>query len=630
VYRSLRIAILSLGALLGVTAGCEQHQAVTSPGALPRHLSDEVGPRINHSTMFAHAHLLERKGDYERAVVQYQKVLAEQPQFLLARNRLGITLNKLGQHAIASEQFRLCIAQDGTQAHLQNNLGFSLYLEGKFVESEQATARAIELKPDFGRARMNHAVVLSKLGRHGDAYDELKSIGSEADACFNMGILLTESGQYADAAQYLEAALQADPRFEDARTQLHEVARLAAENQARSNARLASQETGGARRTVAMSAGIEDVHTIDASPTPTAPTAADRPLAIEEVWGVPSTPSESETTATPAPVIRTNDARTTGSTARTNKSTRTPTMTIEDVAIDEIEPVRIPVQQDARETTRAPVEQERIVAAEPEQANPDASVESIAVADIEPIASPPDADLLVTETNAPAIEIAPEPVAIEQSTPVMASTTQTNDAYVVIETIDLDAHIRDTARTTNTARAPIEAIAPATEIEIPVTTVADTTDTPITQPRTLTDTATPIESKVVIVETIEDVAIDPAPAVTSGTETKAQATETVIATPIRQTPTESTPSVIIEDIVIEPITDTQRVLDLIVKRTQVTTGDAALLADLGRRVEELLDPRNGAKTADLIQAELANDNIDTILADAHIAELLGKAETSVN
>jgi len=214
VYRSLRIAILSLGgALLGINAGCEQHQSVTSPGALPRYLSNDASPAISHTTVFAHAHLLERRGAYERAVVQYQKVLAEQPQFLTARNRLGITLNKLARHAMASEQFRLCIEQKPTLAHLHNNLSFSLYLEGKYAQAEQAAARAIGLNPDFGRARMNHAVVLSKLGRHLDAFEELKLIGTEADACFNMGILLTESGQYADAAQYLEAALEADPRF---------------------------------------------------------------------------------------------------------------------------------------------------------------------------------------------------------------------------------------------------------------------------------------------------------------------------------------------------------------------------------------------------------------------------------
>lgn len=215
---------------LACALGCQQPPAQKSAlGNLPGERRNNVEPAVNATTYFAHAHLLERQGQFDRAVVQYRKALALKPDFLSARNRLGITLNKLGRHAEASEQFRQAIAGHAELAYLHNNLGFSLYLEGKYVEALAALDEALALNTEFARAHMNRAVVLARLERFDEAYAELALAGSQADACFNMGVILTEAGRYADAARYLEAAVTARPDFDAARQQLREVARLAAQ-----------------------------------------------------------------------------------------------------------------------------------------------------------------------------------------------------------------------------------------------------------------------------------------------------------------------------------------------------------------------------------------------------------------
>lgn len=222
-----RWRVLIIG-VLALAVGCQEPAQRTSPGALPRPPVGSIEPRINATTYFAHGHLLERQGQFERAVVQYRKALRLRPQFLSARNRLGITLNKLGRHFEASDEFRRAIADYPNLAYLHNNLGFSLYLEERYAEAEAALQRALELKPDFARAHMNRALVLARLERFDEAYSELLAAGNEADACFNMGMILTEAGRYAEAAQYLETALALRPDFEAARRQLRSVARLAA------------------------------------------------------------------------------------------------------------------------------------------------------------------------------------------------------------------------------------------------------------------------------------------------------------------------------------------------------------------------------------------------------------------
>ena len=186
-----------------------------------------VIPKLNASTYVAHGHLLERQGNFERAERQYREALKLTPNLTSARNRLGITLNKLGRHPEATAEFRTAAAQAPGSAHLLNNLGFSLHLEGKYDEAEEALSQALGLRPTFRRARMNRALVLAKLGRYDDAFADFCLTGTEADAHYNLAVMQAESREYAEAAHSLERALTLNPEFADARQQLRQIARLA-------------------------------------------------------------------------------------------------------------------------------------------------------------------------------------------------------------------------------------------------------------------------------------------------------------------------------------------------------------------------------------------------------------------
>ena len=228
-YRSQgRFWLTFAGIFVACCVGCSQAPKNTNLGNLPTPGTREPQPHINATTYLAHGHLLERQGQFERAAAQYRKAVAARPDLTAARNRLGITLNKLGRHAEASAEFRLAIAACPARAHLRNNLGFSLYREEKYAEAEAVLLEALELRPDFARAHMNYALVLAKLGCFDEVFPELLLAGSEADACFNMGMLLRDETQYTEAAHYFEAALATKPDFDAARQQLREVTRLAA------------------------------------------------------------------------------------------------------------------------------------------------------------------------------------------------------------------------------------------------------------------------------------------------------------------------------------------------------------------------------------------------------------------
>ncbi len=224
---AVSLVFVALGALV-LSAGCMGRAAARGPDEAPPPSEPGISPRLNASTYFAHAHLLERQGSYEAAIQQYRKALELSPKFTSAHNRLGITLNKVARHADASAEFRIALQQTPGDANLHNNLGFSLYLEEKYPEAQAELHEALELQPDFARAHMNLGLVLAQLGRDSDALREFTLACSEADAHYNLSVIQAQRRDFASAARSAENALRINPNLEAARAQLHLVAKMAA------------------------------------------------------------------------------------------------------------------------------------------------------------------------------------------------------------------------------------------------------------------------------------------------------------------------------------------------------------------------------------------------------------------
>jgi Flp pilus assembly protein TadD len=283
-----RILGISGGLALASVLACQASRPPPTPGALPTAQGD-VTPRLNAATYVAHGHLLEEQGQWQAAVAAYRQALQLAPELVTARNRLGVTLNKLGRHHEASTELRAAVQRSPGTAFLHNNLGFSLYLEGHYAEAERALARAVELQPTFRRAHMNHGLVLAKLNRFDEALAAFCLAGPPADAHYNVAILQTEAGRYIEAVQSLQRALELNPQLEEARVQLREVARLAAAQEAEAVARAAVAAPPEEVETVAvepiLTDAIESVADCEELPLDVLPgdSGTDEDLA-EQVW----------------------------------------------------------------------------------------------------------------------------------------------------------------------------------------------------------------------------------------------------------------------------------------------------------------------------------------------------------
>ena len=184
---------------------------------------DVPEPEVQPFTHFAAGQLLEGKKQIHQAIMQYRKALDLNPKFLGAHNRLAICLDKIGQHTEAESAFRRAIKVDPKLAYLRNNLAFSLMAQKRWGDSERELHKALKLKPDYQRARVNLGIVMSRLARRDEAFQQFQMVLGDARAHYNMGLLDKAGGRYAQAAESFRNAIALEPNLTAAKIQLQKL-----------------------------------------------------------------------------------------------------------------------------------------------------------------------------------------------------------------------------------------------------------------------------------------------------------------------------------------------------------------------------------------------------------------------
>lgn len=184
-------------------------------------------PNIMPNTYVAAGMMLEKQGNLNAAIAQYERAIAAEPRCTSAYNRLGIVYQKLGRHADAENIFKQGAIADPTSAALLNNLGFCYLSQKRLKEAEQAFRDALVRSQDFQRARMNLAIVLAQSGRLQESLIEFSTVVPAETAHYNVAMICMQRRDYANAENSLREALAINPNCPGAQEQLHHVAQLA-------------------------------------------------------------------------------------------------------------------------------------------------------------------------------------------------------------------------------------------------------------------------------------------------------------------------------------------------------------------------------------------------------------------
>jgi len=98
-------------------------------------------------------------------------------------------------------------------AAIYNDLGVSLYLNGKFDKAADAFLNAFNLEPENRRICNNLGLALYRMGNTDDALEAFKRGNNEAAAYNNIGYLKMKDKQYEKAVAALEQAIERNPSY---------------------------------------------------------------------------------------------------------------------------------------------------------------------------------------------------------------------------------------------------------------------------------------------------------------------------------------------------------------------------------------------------------------------------------
>jgi len=160
--------------------------------------------------LFWHAnHFLMPIGRVGEAVEVESKVLENDPLNLLYRNHLAVSLRHSGRLREAEAELRKVLEVDSRYTIALGTLGALCAQQGRFEEGLKSTETAYAIAPSALLAGQLAALLVraGEAGRAGALIDSLKS-GVACAACLGLVVFHALSGQFAEAADYAERAIE--------------------------------------------------------------------------------------------------------------------------------------------------------------------------------------------------------------------------------------------------------------------------------------------------------------------------------------------------------------------------------------------------------------------------------------
>ena len=158
---------------------------------------------------------LREQGRLDDSIRHFKACLDKSPDHALARNGLGLALEKSGDPAAAQAAFREAIRLNPARDDFYNNLGYSLMQAGNLTAAEEHLRQGLKLDAGNRRLANNLALCLGRMGRDQEALTVLKQHHAPAAACNNMGAIYVLINQPDKAAAMYRQALSLAPALSE-------------------------------------------------------------------------------------------------------------------------------------------------------------------------------------------------------------------------------------------------------------------------------------------------------------------------------------------------------------------------------------------------------------------------------
>jgi len=172
---------------------------------------------------------------WRNSIALWERAVAVTKDNYIARNNLGSAYLRTNQHDRAMLEFTESLRIRPTHPGALVNMGRIFLDSGKAAEAAQFFEKAISLEPRRVAANLNLAIAYLQMKQIEKALAQAKltqQIAPEDPKVYNLlGILSNLNGKPDEAVKYLQTALQIDPNYANAQTNLQ---RVLAENKPKS------------------------------------------------------------------------------------------------------------------------------------------------------------------------------------------------------------------------------------------------------------------------------------------------------------------------------------------------------------------------------------------------------------
>jgi len=130
-----------------------------------------------------------------------------------AYNVYGVMNDLKSNHKIARELFMLVLKVKENSPLILSNLGYSYYLSNDFILAATYFKKAIDIDPNFARAKSNLGLVYVRNGQYRRAIQLLTQVMTDAEAYNDVGYFLMLEGRYMEAEYFLQQAIERSPSY---------------------------------------------------------------------------------------------------------------------------------------------------------------------------------------------------------------------------------------------------------------------------------------------------------------------------------------------------------------------------------------------------------------------------------
>ncbi len=161
------------------------------------------------------------RGSYKRAIASYRRATEIDPAYGKAHINLAFKYAEHGEVEEAVKELRVALRIHPDYADLHYNLGLWHLDAEQLAEAEKEFRTALRLNSNYLMARNSLAYALYKMGNYNEAIKQYKQVMDDglmsADIYANVGAMHVSRGEYGEAKEALQNALDLDPDF----VQLH-------------------------------------------------------------------------------------------------------------------------------------------------------------------------------------------------------------------------------------------------------------------------------------------------------------------------------------------------------------------------------------------------------------------------